>query len=101
MAAPKVPQDRRPKASDALVAKVAGQDWMIDKDALDDFELLDDLGEIEAGNASRLPRVLRRLLGAEQYKTALDSLRGDDGKVRVEAGAEFVREIFEALPQGN
>lgn len=100
MAAPKTPQDRKPKASAHLVASVAGRDWTIDKDALDDFELLDDLGEIEAGNAARMPRVLRRLLG-DQYRAALDTLRDDDGKVRVEVGATFVRELFEALPQGN
>lgn len=99
--APKSPQDRRPKAGAPLVAHVAGRDWTIDKDALDDFELLDDLGEIEAGNAARMPRVLRRLLG-DQYKAALDAIRDEGtGKVGVEAGAQFVRDLFEALPQGN
>lgn len=100
MAAPKTPQDRKPKAGAPLTATVAGKEWVVDRDALDDFEMLDDLGEIEAGNAARLPRVLRRLLG-DQYKAALDTLRGDDGKVRVEAGAQFARDLFEALPQGN
>lgn len=99
--APKPPQDRLPKAGAPLTATVAGQEWTVDRDALDDFELLDDLGEIEDGNAARMPRVLRRLLG-DQYKAALDTIRDPQtGKVGVEAGAQFVRELFEALPQGN
>ena len=48
-----------------------------------------------------MPRVLRKLLGAEQYKAALDSLRDDAGKVSATAGVEFVGKLFEGLPQGN
>lgn len=100
--ATKAPQDRKPKAGEPHRVEVDGRTWTVDSDALDDFELLDDLGEIEAGNAARLPRALRRLLGAEQYKRAIESLRdGDTGRVPVEAGAEFIKAVFEGLPQGN
>lgn len=101
MAGPKAPQDRKPKAGEPLKAEVNGRTWTVDPDALDDFELLDDLGEVEAGNAARMPRVLRKLLGSEQYKAALDSLRDDAGKVSATAGVEFVGELFKGLPQGN
>jgi len=101
MAAPKAPQDRKPKATDGFTAHVAGRDWKIDREALDDFELLDDLGEVEAGNPARLPSVLRRLLG-EQYKPALEAIRDPKtGRVGVEAGSNFVNALFEALQQGN
>lgn len=98
----KRPADRRkPAATKTLTATAAGREWTVPAEALDDFELLDDLDEIETGNAARLPRSLKRLLG-EQYKDALDALRDQDsGKVGVEAGAEFFRELFESLPQGN
>ena len=101
MTAPKKPQDRKPKAPVDGVheAEVGGRTWRVEAEAMDDFELLDDLGEVEAGNAARLPRVLRRLLGPEQYKAAMDVLRDPDtGRVGVEAGADFVRDLFEALP---
>jgi len=101
MAAPKTPQDRRPKGSNNFVASVNGCDWTVSPDALDDFELLDDLGEVEAGNAARLPRVLRRLLG-DQYRDALEALRdADTGRVRLEPATEFVQAIFEGIKQGN
>lgn len=99
---PKKPQDRKTKADAPLTAEVGGRTWTVERDAMDDFELLEDLGEVEAGNAARLPRVLRRLLGADQYREAMDHLRDDAGKVGVEAGANFVRDLFEGLPQqGN
>lgn len=102
MAGPKAPQDRKPKAGEPHKVDVDGKTWTIEPDALDDFELLDDLGAVEAGNAARLPSTLRRLLGPVQYKAALNSLRdADTGRVPVEAGAEFVKAIFEGLPQGN
>lgn len=95
----KKPSDRRPKASDTHEVEVNGHTWTVAADALDDFELLDDLSEIDSGNPSRLPRVLKRLLGPEQYKAAMDSVRDPEtGRVGVEAGAEFVGALFEALP---
>lgn len=100
----KKPTDRRSKASSdgSHKVEVNGRAWTVSAEALDDFELLDDLGEIETGNAAPMPRVLKRLLGAEQYREALDSLRDPEtGRVGVEAGADFVRAVFEELPQGN
>ena len=104
MAAPETPQDRKPKASKAtedFTVTVAGRDWTVAREALDDFELLDDLGAVEAGNPARLPSVLRRLLG-EQYAAALDTIRDEKtGRVGIEAGNDFVKAVFEALNQGN
>lgn len=102
MATPKKPQDHKPAADGTHRVEANGRTWTIEAESLDDFELLDDLGEIEAGNPSRLPKALKRLLGTEQYRAALDSLRdADSGRVGVEAGAEFIKAIFEGLPQGN
>src|SRR5690606_15805402 len=60
-----------------IVAEVEGREWTISQDALDDFELLDDLAELENGNAVRLPSALKRLLGAEQYREAMAVLRNE------------------------
>ena len=95
----KVPTDRQPKTTehdDARTVTAAGQDWTVPTDALDDFELLDDLGALEDGNAARLPRIMRRLLG-DDYKKALDVIRDESGVVRIEPAAEFIQELLGGL----
>jgi len=94
----KAPQDRKPKATENgdRTVTVAGQDWTVPADALDDFELLDDLGELENGNATRLPRIMKRLLG-DDYKKALDAIRDDAGVVRIEPAGEFINELLQGL----
>lgn len=98
----KQPQDHKPKASEddtpkELHVTVRGLELTVMSDALDDFELLDDLNELEQNeNPGRLPSILRRLVG-DQWKTVVNHLRGDNGRVSVEDGAEFVGEVLEAL----
>ena len=97
----KKPQDRKPKAEpkpETLTATVNGKDWSVPADALDDFELLDDLNALEQRNdATRLPSVLRRLLG-DQWRDAMETLRDkDSGRVSVEAGSKFVMDLMGAL----
>lgn len=101
------PQDHKPKAEKPTVKKVEGGKEVtfkgitvtVDDEALDDFELLDDLRALdEDQNASRLPVVLRRLVGKDGYKTVMDGLRDEKtGRVSGEAGGEFVAEILGAL----
>lgn len=97
MAAPKKPQDRKPPADAPIEIEVRGTKFAIDRDALDDFELLDDLAQVEEGKAQRLPALLRRLLG-DQYKSALNLLRDEESnRVSLDDGSNLVREIFEAI----
>ncbi|MDF2992090.1 MAG: hypothetical protein K0S37_2604 [Microbacterium sp.] len=66
-------------------------------EALDDFEVLDDIRAVQDQNdASRLPSLLRRLVG-DQYRTVLDELRGANGRVSTSDGAQFVLDLFQAL----
>ena len=96
----KKPEDRKPKASEKpewIEVTVRGVDLKIDPDALDDFELMDDLNELEQNeNPVRLPSILRRLVG-DQYREVMDALRGENGRVTVEAGSEFLSEVMEAV----
>jgi len=97
----KVPQDHKAKATPApetVSAEVRGKTWTVPSDALDDFELLDDLNALDQKNdVTRMPSVLRRLLG-DQWRDAMEILRDEDtGRVSVEAGAEFVFELMGAL----
>ena len=98
----KQPEDHKPKAEDddtpkELHVTVRGIELTVMSDALDDFELLDDLNELEQNeNPGRLPSILRRLVG-DQWKKVVDNLRGENGRVSVEEGAKFVGEVLEAL----
>lgn len=97
----KQPTDRKPKDEpkpETLTAHVRGRDWTVPADALDDFELLDDLNALEQrGDVTRLPSVLRRLLG-DQWRDAMEALRDEStGRVTVEAGSEFVMALMGAL----
>lgn len=96
----KKPQDHQPKATDqpeVINVTVRGVDLQVDAAALDDFELLDDLNELEQNqNPGRFPSILRRLVG-DQWKTVIEALRGPNGRVSVEDGVEFVGELLEAV----
>lgn len=76
-----------------------GTDVEVDiaNEALDDFEVLDDIRAAQDQNdASRVPSLLRRLVG-DQYRTVLDALRGPNGRVTTKVGTEFVFDLFKAL----
>jgi hypothetical protein len=123
MTAPKTvkrPQDRKPKEEKPKVTEmkvmvgereVDGWEVTLDgvtlhvpKEALDDFELLDELGRIQSGkqaSSANLPSILRRLVGVE-YTKVLDALRDkESGRVPVEPAVRFTINIFKALnPNG-
>ena len=81
------PADRKPKVETVDgVSKVTIKDITVsvDKDALDDFELLDDLAKMQDGDGARIASVAHRLFG-DEFKTVMDGLRGENGRVSVEA----------------
>jgi hypothetical protein len=67
-------------------------------EALDDFELLDDLRSAQDDeDGTRLPSILRRLVG-DDYRRVLNELRDPKTRrVSVEAGGRFVWDLFRAL----
>lgn len=77
---------------------VHGITVQVPDEALDDFELLDDLRAAQDDDdGSRLPALLRRMVG-EDYKRILNALRDPvTRRVTVEAGAQFVWDLFRAL----
>lgn len=72
---------------------------LVPTDALDDFELLSDLREVQdAEDPSYFPRMLRRLVGAEGYTVVMNGLRDPEtGRVSMEDGVQFVQDTFEAI----
>jgi hypothetical protein len=108
MTAPKKPQDHLPKVEKPTVETVAGGrkvtikgvTIVVPDEALDDFELVDELSRVQFGakeERGRMPLILRRLVGDDGYQTVMDGLRGENGRVPVQAGIEFIQELFGAL----
>ena len=108
MAEKKKPQDHLEKVEKpsvntteaAWVITHKGITVMVEKDALNDFELLDDLAALQAdekANAFRMPGLLRRLAGDEGYKAITDGLRGANGRVPIPETVQFVFEMFQVI----
>ena len=106
MAESKKPQDHLPK-KEKVKAEKTGAGWNVSfkgasvdiaDGAFDDFELLDEIAAVEEGRGARLPALLRRLVGDEGFRDVMDALRDKKtGRVSVEAGAEFVSEVIQAV----
>lgn len=73
----------------------------LDQNSLDDMELLEVLDELQAGNAFKLPAVLKKLFGEAKYKQILDSCRDESGKASALKATAFLQEVFKAVGQKN
>ncbi len=64
---------------------------------LDDYELLEDLVELDEDdeNYGKIVSVFRRLLGKEQYKALKEHIRNESGRVACTEMMDTLREIFE------
>lgn len=94
--APARPQDRKPKKADVLHAEVDGIKVSVPVDAIDDFDLLVDLSEMQTGNPVRIVSAFRRLLG-DDYERVMKELKGDSPRLTVTKASEFFHKTFKAL----
>ncbi|HWU28025.1 MAG TPA: hypothetical protein VN041_02905 [Microbacterium sp.] len=93
------PKTRKVKASRVAIRGIV---VTVPHEALDDFEVLDDIRAAQdSDDASRMPALLRRLVGDVDYKRVLNALRGANGRVSIADGGQFVMDLFEALGQGQ
>lgn len=93
------PADRKPKVETVdgeSTVTIKGVTVTVEKDALDDFELLDDLAKMQDGDGARIASVAHRLFG-DEFKTVMDGLRGENGRVSVETASEFISELLAAI----
>ncbi|MCK1227504.1 hypothetical protein [Streptococcus uberis] len=77
----------------------SGFEFKISKARLDNYELVEALGELEI-NPLKLPSVLNLLLG-DQVNKLKDHLRDKDGFVSTESIMNEVKEIFELSKAKN
>lgn len=96
MTEPKKPQDRKPKKDAGKTVTVRGVTVTVPPEALDDFELFDDLSEAQNGNSMRIVPAFKRLFG-DDYKRILDELRGENGRVPITGVMPWLMDLFKAL----
>lgn len=99
-------EDHKPKATEVQKAVATDgkvtvtlheQEWTITVDALDDYELLEDISAVDHGDVSRLGRVLNQFLGEEQHERAKTVLRGENGRVKASDMTAFFYELVQAV----
>lgn len=78
-----------------------GYNFTIADEALDDFELLEDLIAAQNGDQLRIMTACRRLLGDEQMTALKDKLRGENGRVKASEVMAVISEIFTQLIEKN
>ena len=64
---------------------------------LNDMRMLDDLVELDNGNAAVYPRVINRLLPPADKERLYEHIQDEDGVVPIERFGEELKEIFAAV----
>lgn len=65
-----------------ICVEVDGIPVVIMRDSMDDMDVLEMLADVSEGSMTAMPRLMRSVLGAEQYKNVKESLKGEDGRTR-------------------
>ncbi len=71
----------------------SGFKYEISDENVNDWELFKIMAEIDE-NSFLLPKLLKMLLGEEQNRALEEHLRGENGKISIEAMQGAVTEIF-------
>lgn len=76
--------------------EVRGIPCAFNDDALDDFEMLEKLEQMENGNIVAMVSFAKGIFGEEQLDNIKTQLRGDDGVCRLSDVSEFIGEAMQA-----
>ena len=79
----------------------SGFQFKIEDQALDDYEILEMLTEIDDGNGVLVPKMIERLLGKEQKEALKEHLRNKEGKVSTQNIMIEVMDIFKSSNEGK
>ncbi|WP_270603988.1 hypothetical protein [Dorea amylophila] len=72
----------------------SGFRYTLPPDAIDDYELLEDLCDIDNGDASKITIAARRLLGDTQLEALKDHVRNENGRVPATKMVKEITQIF-------
>jgi len=99
----KQPQDRKPKAVDAAKAEATdapltlefeGVTYIVDREAFNDVEVMENIGDMQQGQPYLLPIIVRSMLGDAQWQQFKKAAR--DPKTGRVSG-EKLAELFSVL----
>ena len=76
----------------------SGFEYSLDPDKLNDYELLEKIGEMEE-NPFTLTSIVNMVLGKEQAKKLKDHIRSENGTVPIEKMTAEITEIFNTQPE--
>lgn len=76
----------------------SGFEYTLDPDKLNDYELLEKIGEMEE-NPFTLTSIVNMVLGKEQAKKLKDHIRSENGTVPIEKMTAEITEIFNTQPE--
>lgn len=93
---------------DATRITLDGVTIAVPDDARDDFELLAAIAQMDDAHARGsdkvlvyFPEVLRRLTGEAGWRTVMNGLRGENGRVKVERAVDFLNTVLYILKLGD
>ena len=76
----------------------SGFEYSLNPDKLNDYELLEKIGEMEE-NPFTLTSIVNMVLGKEQAKKLKDHIRSENGTVPIEKMTAEITEIFNTQPE--
>lgn len=79
----------------------SGFKFELDEEALDDYELLENLCALDNGDASKITTVAKQILGKEQTDALKDHLRNEKGRVSAKKMIEEITQIFQSQTAGK
>lgn len=87
------------KATSVHISTPSGFECDIERDAMQDAEMYDDLSAIEEGDFPKLNRVIERLLGAEQKSALFEHCRNKQGRVLYTDLSRELMDIFNGVKE--
>lgn len=79
----------------------SGFEFQLEDDALDDYELLEELCDIDNGEITKIPHVSVMLLGNDQMNALKEHIRGENGRVSAKKMAGEIGEILTKSKEGK
>ena len=78
-----------------------GFEFTIEDSALDDWELLEALADIDDGKTQKIGTAVKLLLGKEQADALKDHCRNDEGRVPAFSNDTATTEIYTAMRENK
>ena len=72
----------------------SGFDFELDEGSLDDYELLEDICDMDNGDPLKITAIAKRLLGKEQMQALKEHVRNEEGRVSAARVTEEIAQIF-------